>query len=168
MAPPTWAVTLNVTGVRPVALAVVVCVPGVGPRVRVVDACPEASLTDEVGFTEPPPDAGTQVTVTPGTGLPCASVTSTVCGVASVVPTCPTWLSPENFVRLVAGPAVPVAVNVTGLPWSEPDVAVRVLVPAVLPSVQLPTVAMPLALVVCSAPVMLPPPDAGANVTPTP
>src|ERR1041385_6725470 len=38
VAPPTWAVTLNVTGVRPVALAVVVCVPGVGPSVRVGDA----------------------------------------------------------------------------------------------------------------------------------
>src|SRR5439155_20447657 len=87
VAPPTGAVTLNVTGVRPAALAVVVCVPGVGPRVRVVDACPAASVADEVGFTEPPPDAAAQVTVTLGTGLPCASVTSTVCGVASAVPT---------------------------------------------------------------------------------
>src|SRR3989442_6993971 len=32
VAPPTCAVTLNVTVVRPVAPAVVVCVPGVGPR----------------------------------------------------------------------------------------------------------------------------------------
>src|SRR5256885_2966214 len=168
VAPPTWAVTLNVTGVRPAALALVVCVPGVGPSVRVVDACPEASVTDEVGFTEPPPDAAAQVTVTLFTGLPCESVTSTVCGVASVVPTGPTWLSPENFARLAAGPAVPVAVKVTGLPERPAAAAVSVLVPAVVPRVQLPTVAMPLAFVVCSAPVMLPPPDAGANVTPTP
>src|SRR2546429_86432 len=47
-APPTWAVALNVTGVRPAPLAVVVCVPGVGPSVRVVDACPAAAVTDEV------------------------------------------------------------------------------------------------------------------------
>src|SRR5882762_4014242 len=67
-----------------------------------------------------------------------------------------------------AAPAVPVAVNVTGLPFNPVDVAVRVLAPAVLPSVQLPTVAMPLALVVGVAPVTLPPPSAGANVTATP
>jgi hypothetical protein len=59
-------------------------------------------------------------------------------------------------------------VNVTGLPVSPAAAAVRVLAPAVVPSVQLPTVAMPLALVVCSAPVMLPSPKATANVTPTP
>src|SRR5256885_4190 len=87
VAPPTCAVTLNVTAVRPVALAVVVWVPGVAPSVRVVDAWPAASVTDEVGFTEPPPDAAAQVIVTLGTGLPWASVTSTVCGVASVAPT---------------------------------------------------------------------------------
>src|SRR5438128_1878213 len=87
VAPPTCAVTLNVTGVSPATLAVLVCVPGVGPRVRVVDACPATSVAEEVGFTEPPPDAAAQVTVTLGTGLPCASVTSTVCGVASAVPT---------------------------------------------------------------------------------
>src|SRR5205814_1472463 len=73
----------------PVACAVWVLSVGViaVPRVRVVDACPAASVADEVGFTEPPPDAAAQVTVTLGTGLPCASVTSTVCGVARAVPT---------------------------------------------------------------------------------
>ena len=38
VAPPTCAVMLNVTVVRPGAAAVVVCVPGVGPSVRVVCA----------------------------------------------------------------------------------------------------------------------------------
>src|SRR5437879_844791 len=50
----------------------------------------------------------------------------------------------------VAAPAVPLAVKVTGLPVT-PDgeaVAVRVFVPTVWLSVQLPTVAMPLPLVV--------------------
>src|SRR5881628_434623 len=69
---------------------------------------------------------------------------------------------------LPALPAVPVALNVTGLPASVPDVAVREFGPAVVPSVQLPTVAIPLALVVRVAPVMLPPPDATANATATP
>jgi len=45
-------------------------------------------------------------------------------------------------------PAVPVAVNVIGLPESEPEVVVRVFEPAVALNVQLPTVAMPLPLVV--------------------
>jgi hypothetical protein len=72
----------------------------------------------------------------------------------------------------VAPPAVPVAVNVTGLPLI-PDpaaVAVSVFVPAVVLRVQLPTVAIPLPFVVWVPPVTLPlpPPAAGANVTLTP
>jgi len=67
----------------------------------------------------------------------------------------------------VADPAVPVAVNVTGLPVSDPDVAVRVFEPAVALNVQLPTVAMPLPLVVWLPPVMVPFPGATANVTAT-
>ena len=43
---------------------------------------------------------------------------------------------------------MPVAVNVTGLPVSDPELAVRVLLPAVALNAQLPTVATPLALVV--------------------
>src|SRR5205085_925454 len=69
---------------------------------------------------------------------------------------------------VAAVPAVPVAVNVTGLPESDPDVAVSVLLPAVALSVQLPTVATPLPLVVWLAPVIVPFPGATANVTATP
>ncbi len=67
-------------------------------------------------------------------------------------------------------PAVPVAVNVTGLPLiPEPAAAaVRAFGPAVVGSVQLPTVAIPPASVVWFAPVMAPFPDATANVTATP
>jgi hypothetical protein len=57
---------------------------------------------------------------------------------------------------------------VTGLPERDPLVAVSVLPPAAVPSVQLPTVAIPLALVVAEPPATLPPPDATANVTATP
>jgi len=71
-------------------------------------------------------------------------------------------------VRWAAAPAAPVAVKVTGLPVSPVAVAVRVFVPAVIPSVQLPSVAIPLAVVVWFGPVTLPPPDASANVTATP
>lgn len=43
----------------------------------------------------------------------------------------------------VAAPGLPVAVNVTGDPVSDPDVAVRVFDPAVVPRVQAGDVAMP-------------------------
>src|SRR5439155_15653493 len=69
---------------------------------------------------------------------------------------------------LASAHAVPVAVKVTGLPESEPDVAVNVFGPAVALSVQLPTVATPLGLVVWLPPVIVPFPAATANVTATP
>src|SRR5436309_2096885 len=66
---------------------------------------------------------------------------------------------------IAAAPATPVAVNVA---LSAPAVALRLFGPAVPPSVQLPTVAIPLAFVVALPPVTLPPPAVTANVTPTP
>src|SRR5690606_2632884 len=67
-----------------------------------------------------------------------------------------------------AAAGVPVALKVTGLPPRLPEVAVRVFAPAVLPRVQLPTVAMPLAPVTWLSPVADPPPLATAKVTATP
>ena len=67
-----------------------------------------------------------------------------------------------------AAPTVPVAVNVTGEPVSDPLVAVIVFDPAVAPRVQLPTVAMPPAFVVTDELVTEPPPVPTANVTETP
>src|SRR5205085_9132150 len=55
------------------------------------------------------------------------------------------WLVALLATIVAAAPAVPVAVNVTGLPESDPDVAVKVFSPAVGLRVQLPTVATPLA-----------------------
>src|SRR5437588_437071 len=69
---------------------------------------------------------------------------------------------------VAAGPASRGAVNVTGLPVSDPEVAVNVFGPAVALSVQLPTVATPLVLVVWLPPVIVPFPGATANVTATP
>ncbi len=45
---------------------------------------------------------------------------------------------------------IPVAVKVSGEPVRPPAVAAKVLVPAVVPSVQLPTVAIPLASVIAT------------------
>src|SRR5205823_7848890 len=77
-------------------------------------------------------------------------------------------VSPELFGMVAAGPAVPVAVKVTGLPASEAEVAVNVFEPAVALSVQLPTVATPLPFVLWLPPVIVPFPGATANVTATP
>ena len=60
---------------------------------------------------------------------------------------------------------MPVAVKVTGEPVRPVLVALSVFVPAVVPRVQLPTVAMPEAFVVAEPPVIEPPPDATAKVT---
>ena len=66
------------------------------------------------------------------------------------------------------GIAAPVAVKVTVAPVTPFSDAVSVFVPALEPSVQLPTVAIPLTSDVVAAPVMLPPPLATTNVTPAP
>ena len=68
----------------------------------------------------------------------------------------------------VTAPDTPVAVKVTGEPLSELLVAVIVLAPWAVPSVQEPTVAIPEELVVAVRPVPEPPPEATANVTLTP
>src|ERR671922_2333210 len=71
--------------------------------------------------------------------------------------------------RLALGAsAVPTAMNRTGLPFTPGAVAVIVSGPATVPSVQPPTVAIPLALVVWLAAVTLPLRDDVANVTATP
>src|SRR2546427_324022 len=69
----------------------------------------------------------------------------------------------------VAAPAVPVAVNVTGLPDSVPDVAVSVFVPAVVLKVHDVAAAIPSVPVVSGVVgVTVPLPAAAAKVTATP
>src|SRR6266576_3095240 len=152
VAPPTVALTLNVTVLDPpasVAVAVVACVPAPAPSVRTVLARPLWSVVDTTGCTEPPPVAAAQVTETPGTGLPCASAIRTTCGVWSAVLTCPVRLSRENFEMVAGGPGVTVAVKYTGLPPSTGAVAAwSESVPATVPSVHAPTWATPAPLVV--------------------
>src|SRR5207237_426293 len=150
-----------------VAGGVVGWVPISIPSVRHVCACPFTSVVDVAGSTDPPPDPAAHVTVTPATGFPFASLTSTTCGVCRRVATCPVRLSPELFAIVAAGPAVPVAVKVTGLPASDPDVAVNVSAPPGAPSAHPPPLATPLAFVVWLPPVIVPFPVATANVTAT-
>ena len=118
--------------------------------------------------TPPFPDATANVTATFATGFPNRSRTITDGSVATAVPTVADWPSPALTAMLPAPPGVPVAVNVTGLPARSADVAVSVSVPAVVARVQLPTAAMPLALVVWLAPVIVPFPGATAKLTDTP
>src|SRR5690242_16269902 len=90
-------------------------------------------------------------------------------GVGTAVPTVAVWVFPAFTAICVAVPAVPVAVNVTGLPVSPVDVAVSVFGPAVGPSVHDVTVAIPLVPVVTAVVgLTVPPPEATANVTATP
>jgi hypothetical protein len=87
-------------------------------------------------------------------------------GTGTALPAGALWLSPAFFASEAAAPAPDVAVKVTTL--SDPEVALRVFVPATGPSVHEPTVAMPAAFVDAVTPVTDPPPDTTAKVTDTP
>src|SRR6184192_995943 len=172
VAAPAVPVAVKVTGlpVRPLDVTVSVFCPAVALSVHDVSAAiPSVPvLTGVVGVTVPLPSAGVNVTATPVTGFPFASFTITDGGGLTALPISADWLVGLFGAMVAAAPAVPVAVNVIGLPVSDPDVAVRVLLPEVALSVQLPTVAMPLPFVVWLPPVIVPFPGATANVTATP
>src|SRR5205807_591020 len=136
------------------------------PRVHVVEAMPLALDGDVAGFAEPAPLMTAQLIVTPATGLLNWSATRTESGVVSGWPTVPVWRSPP-FTDIWVAPAT-LAVIVNGLPVNPGAVAVSVFGPAVVPSIQLPTAAMPVASVAGLAPVTLPLPVPGTNVTATP
>ena len=101
------AVATKVTGEpwSPETVAVVVCSPGVGPRIRVTEAWPSDPVFTVPDETLPPPCA-CQVTLTPGTALLLASVTATTSGLAKAVPTMPVWPLPpiEAMSVAVVGP----------------------------------------------------------------
>ncbi len=168
---------VNVTGlpVRPVAVAVTVFVPATVPSVHEVSvAIPLAFVTTGVAVTGtmlPPPAVTAKVTATPATGLLSASRTSTDGATATGSPTVSDWVVSEFDVICDAAPAVPVAVNVTGLPVRPVAVAVTVFAPATVPSVHEVSVAIPLAFVTTGVAVtgtMLPPPAVTVKVTATP
>src|SRR6185436_10024690 len=125
-----------------------VFVPAFGPSVQLPTVATPLPLV--VWFPpviDPPPLATANVTRTPDTGAPLASVTFTEGDVVSVVPGGAVWLFPPSIATAVGG-GVAVAVNVTGLPESPAHVAVSEFPPVVAPSVQLPTAATPLAFVI--------------------
>src|SRR5437870_5521709 len=169
-AAPATPVAWKVTGLpdNVPAVAVSVFSPAVALSVQEVRAAiPSAPLlTGVVGVTVPLPAVG--VTATPSTGLPFTSFTITDGGDVTAVPAVADWLVGLFAVIVAAVPAVPVALKVTGLPLKPVEVAVSVFGPAVALRVQLPTVAMPLALVIWLPPVTVPLPTAGENVTDTP
>src|SRR5205823_6148052 len=151
-AAPAVPVAVNVTGL-PVSdpdVAVSVFDPAVALRVHEGRAAVRSDLvlTGVVGVTVPLPAAGVNVTATPPTGFPFASFTITDGVVLTAPPAVSARPLPVALPIFAAAPAVPVAVNVTGLPLKPVEVAVSVFGPAVALSVQLPTVATPLALVV--------------------
>ncbi len=80
-------------------------------------------------------------------------MTRTLGSVATALPAVAVWPSPAYSVIVVGLPVRPVAVKVTGGPPKLELVALRVLVPAAVPSVQLPTVAMPEASLTALPPV---------------
>ena len=164
-------VAVNITG-EPVSdplVAARVFVPAVVPSIQLpAVATPFAPVVTDQPVTEPPPDITAKVTGTPLTGLLYASLMMTAGAAATAVPAAADWLVAEFEATWVAGPAVPRAVNVTGEPVSDPLVAARVFMPAVVPSIQLPAVAIPSPPVVTDEPVTEPPPDITAKVTGTP
>src|SRR5207245_7473809 len=116
------------------------------------------------------PLATLAVTTTPAwlTGLPLASWSCTTGCCASGTPLRAVLEGGVVTTTFVAAPAVPVAVKVTGLPASVPDVAVSVFVPAVGPRVQDVAAAMPSAPVVAVGGVTVPLPGWTAKFTVTP
>jgi hypothetical protein len=181
VAVPVVPEAVKVTGLpeRPVAAAVSVLllVPAVGPRVQLVSvATPEALVLTTAGLAGtvlPPPAVTVNVTETPETGLPPASVTRTEGGALTAVPTVADCETAELAAIVVAVPVVPEAVKVTGLPERPVAAAVTVLllVPAVGPRVQLVRVATPEAFVLTAAGlagVVDPPPAVRVKVTETP
>src|SRR5437762_1096627 len=96
----------------------------------------------------PFPGATAKVTATPVTGFPFASFTITDGGELTAVPAVAVWLVGLFAAIVAAAPAVPVAVKVTGLPVSDPDVAVRVFGPEIGRALCRDSVAVPLGVVV--------------------
>ena len=153
----------------PVDVTVRVFRPAEAPRVHDPTVAMPLAFVDCVPpVTDPPPVVAAKVTATPGTALPYWSVTLTLGAVGTAVDAAALCAFPALTTSVVAVLADEVTLKVTGDPVSAALVAVAVLVPTLVPSVQPPTVAIPCALVFCVTPVMLPPPLVTANVTSTP
>src|SRR5881628_2093213 len=109
------------------AVSVLLLLPAAGPRVQLLSvATPEALVLTAPGLAGtvlPPPAVTVNVTKTPETGLPPASVTLTDGGALTAVPAVALCEVAELAARVVAAPAVAEAVKVMGLPLSPVAVA---------------------------------------------
>jgi len=140
--------------------------PAVVLVVRVTAAMPLLLVVDVVVLREPLVPVFVQATLRPAvaTALPYWSAS----WADTVTPAPATGLVAEAATRyFVAAPASPVAVKVELEPMPT-AVALRVLAPALVPRVQLPTVAIPELFVVATAPVTEPPPPVTEKVTSRP
>jgi hypothetical protein len=141
--------------------------PTVDPRVQPPTVATRLALVVCAPFvTLPPPPVTANVTEAPATAFPFASLTVTDGGTGTGVPPVAVWPSPAVLVIEAAAPAVPVAVNVTGV--RLPVDATSVFAPAVVPRLQPPTVAIPDEFVTTAAPETEPPPLPTTNPTATP
>jgi hypothetical protein len=96
---------------------------------------PSTIVDADAGEMLAPPAPAAQLTDTPTAGFPNESLTFTTRSEGNAVVPTADWASPETSAIDAAAPAVAVAVNVTGEPVSPAAVAVKVLVPAVVPIV---------------------------------
>ena len=177
-----WVAAPAVTLTVPDVIGVYCCAekPSVcGPAVPLIDrfvnsAAPLALvLMSTVPPSVPPPEAIVALTVMPSwlTGLPEASCSWMTGCCRKATPLCTVADGCVVIASFATGPAVAVAVKLTGLPVMPPPaaVAVSVLGPAVVPRVHEVKAAIPPAPVVTGVVgLTLPLPAAGANVTATP
>src|SRR4026207_318389 len=91
-------------------------VPGLDPRVSIVEASPSASDTEELADRGPLPDVISHSTSCPGTGLPSWSPTYSTSGSLRGVLTGPDWPSPEAMRTWSGRLGIAVAVKITGDP----------------------------------------------------
>ena len=82
--PPKLPVALKVIGLpaKDPDAVVTVFVPALEPKVNILDASPKLLVDTFVALRDPPPAVTANVTATPETGLPAASVAFTVNGLA--------------------------------------------------------------------------------------
>ena len=142
---PAVPVAVKVTGEpeRLPDVAVSVLLPAVVPKVHVGAVAIPLLLVVTVllPLRLPPPVAIANVTLVPLTGLLLVSVTRTLGATDNAVPTVALWLLPAFKAIVAAAPTVPLALNIAGM--IPIALAFSVFSPEVVPSVQLPTVAMP-------------------------
>ena len=86
------------------------------PAVAVTLAWPSAPVVagEPVRVAEAPDAGAAKVTLTPGTGLPKASLTTTTSGAAKPVATVAVWPEPETTATDAAAPGVLVSAKLAG------------------------------------------------------